>query len=138
MLVQIIADIIQEMCFALRKTEIIEAPSLNCESQSNVLYIMCGISRFTTFFPRLWVWYYQFHPHFLMVFVLLDHYLCVCVYVCFVDRCLYFCPFSLGYCVVCSSSIYIFWLPLWYLQTLMQSAFCLIKCNDINQYCWRI
>ena len=25
--------------------------------------------------------------------------------VCFVDRCLSFCPFSLGHCVVCSSSI---------------------------------
>jgi hypothetical protein len=32
------------------------------------------------------------------------------------------CPFvlfSLGHCVVCSSSIYSFWLPLWYLQTLL-------------------
>ena len=28
--------------------------------------------------------------------------LCVCV----VDRCLFFCPFSFGHCVVCSSSIY--------------------------------
>ena len=26
--------------------------------------------------------------------------------VCFVDRCLSFCTFSLGHCVVCSSSIY--------------------------------
>jgi hypothetical protein len=25
---------------------------------------------------------------------------------------------SFGHCVVCSSSIYGFWLPLWYLQTL--------------------
>ena len=39
--------------------------------------------------------------------------------VCFVDRCLSFCPFSFGHCVVCSSSIYVFWLPLWYLQTLL-------------------
>ena len=38
--------------------------------------------------------------------------------VCFVDRCLFFCTFSFGHCVVCSSSIYRFWLPLWYLQTL--------------------
>jgi len=38
--------------------------------------------------------------------------------VCFVDRCLSFCNFSFGHCVVCSSSIYGFWLPLWYLQTL--------------------
>ena len=27
------------------------------------------------------------------------------LYVCFVDLCLYFCPFSFGHCVVCSSSI---------------------------------
>ena len=39
--------------------------------------------------------------------------------VCFVDRCLSFCLFSFGYCVVCPSSIYGFWLPLWYLQTLL-------------------
>jgi hypothetical protein len=40
----------------------------------------------------------------------------LCVY--FVDRCLAFCPFSFVHCVVCCSSIYGFWLPLWYLQTL--------------------
>jgi hypothetical protein len=28
------------------------------------------------------------------------------LYVCFVDRCLSFCTFSYGHCVVCSSSIY--------------------------------
>jgi hypothetical protein len=38
--------------------------------------------------------------------------------VCFADRCLSFCTFSFGHCVVCSSSIYRFLLPLWYLQTL--------------------
>jgi hypothetical protein len=32
------------------------------------------------------------------------------LYVCFVDRCLFFCTFSFGHCVVCSS-IYGFWLP---------------------------
>jgi hypothetical protein len=41
------------------------------------------------------------------------------LYVCFVDRCFSFCTFSFGHCVVCSSSIYGFWLPLWYLQTLL-------------------
>ena len=41
------------------------------------------------------------------------------LYVCFVDRCLSFCTLSFGHCVVCSSSIYGFWLPLWYLQTLL-------------------
>ena len=40
--------------------------------------------------------------------------------VCFVDRCLSFCTFSFGHCVVCSSSIYGFWLPLWNLQTLLK------------------
>ena len=40
------------------------------------------------------------------------------LYVCFVYRCLSFCTFALGHRVVCSSSIYGFWLPLWYLQTL--------------------
>ena len=32
------------------------------------------------------------------------------LYVCFVDRCLSFCTFSVGHCYVCSS-IYGFWLP---------------------------
>jgi len=31
------------------------------------------------------------------------------------------CTFSFGHCVVCSSSIYGFWLPLWYLQTLLDN-----------------
>jgi hypothetical protein len=43
--------------------------------------------------------------------------LVVCV--CFVDRCLSFCTFSFAHFVVCSSSIYGFWLPLWYLHTLL-------------------
>jgi hypothetical protein len=37
--------------------------------------------------------------------------------VCFVDHCLSFCTFSFCHCVVCSSSIFEFWLPLCYLQT---------------------
>jgi hypothetical protein len=41
------------------------------------------------------------------------------LYVCFVDHCLSFCPFYFGHCVVCSSSIYGFWLLLWYLQALL-------------------
>ena len=40
--------------------------------------------------------------------------------VCFDDRCLSFCPFSLGRCIVCFSSIYGFWLPLLYLQSLLK------------------
>jgi hypothetical protein len=42
------------------------------------------------------------------------------LYVYFVDRCLFFCTFSFNHCVVCPSSIYGFWLPLWYIQTLLQ------------------
>ena len=36
--------------------------------------------------------------------------------------------FSFGRCVVCSSSIYGFWLPLWYLQTLLVTCHQLTKC----------
>jgi hypothetical protein len=45
--------------------------------------------------------------------------------VCFVDRCL-------SFCVVCSSSIYGFWLPLWYLQTLLRFNICV--CYSGNGY----
>jgi hypothetical protein len=38
--------------------------------------------------------------------------------VCFVDRCLPFCTFPFSHCVVCPS-IYGFWFPLWFLQTLL-------------------
>jgi branched-subunit amino acid transport protein len=41
------------------------------------------------------------------------------LYVCFVDHCLSFCSFSFGHRVVCSSSIYEFWLLLWYLKNLL-------------------
>ena len=56
------------------------------------------------------------HLGFSEVRVALSLVLCVC----FVDRCLSFCTFFC-HCVVCSSSIYGFWLPLWYLQTLLLS-----------------
>jgi hypothetical protein len=49
--------------------------------------------------------------------------------VCFVDRCLSFCPFYFGYCVVCSS-IYGFWLPLWYLQTLLITNRCVLESSE--------
>jgi hypothetical protein len=41
-------------------------------------------------------------------------------------RCLSFCTFSFEHCVVCSSSIYGFGLPLWYLQTLLIPNTCTI------------
>ena len=43
--------------------------------------------------------------------------------VCFADRSLSICTFSFGHCVVCSA-IYRFWLPLWYLQTLLMEYLC--------------
>ena len=43
--------------------------------------------------------------------------------VCFVDHRLSFCPFSFGHCVVCSSSMYRFWLPFWCLQTHLKQVF---------------
>jgi hypothetical protein len=50
------------------------------------------------------------------------------LYVCFVDRCLSFCTYSFCHCVVCSSLIYGFRLPLWYFPTLL-TVFCLtVKC----------
>ena len=54
--------------------------------------------------------------------------------VCFVDRCLSFCTFSFGHCVVCSSSIYGFWLPLWYLQTLLGTRTSLNKWRNLTTY----
>jgi len=50
---------------------------------------------------------HEFDPDFYWVRVTRS--LVLCVY--FVDRFLSFCTFSFGHCVVCSSSIYRFWLP---------------------------
>ena len=59
-----------------------------------------------------------------MGFVLLD----LCFYVwCFVNRCLSFCPFSFGHCLVCPSSIYQFWLSLWYLKLFLYDEVCVLK-----------
>jgi hypothetical protein len=48
-----------------------------------------------------------------------SHYQSLVLCVCFVDRCLFFCTYSFGDCVVCSVSIYRFWLSVWFLQTLL-------------------
>ena len=53
------------------------------------------------------------------VFTTSGTYPCKIVYACHM-----FCTFSFGHCVVCSSLIYGFWLPLWYLQTLLTHTFC--------------
>jgi len=47
-------------------------------------------------------------------------------WVCFVDRCLSCCAFSIGHFVLWSSWIDGFWLPLWYLQTLLIVFFYLL------------
>ena len=52
---------------------------------------------------------------------------------CFVVRCLSFCPFSFGHCVVCLSSIYGFWLSVWYSWNISENkkitSLILIQCN---------
>ena len=52
------------------------------------------------------------------------------LYVCFVDRFLSFCPFSFDHCVVCSS-IYGFWLHVWYLQTIL--CYCRMLCLYVGE-----
>ena len=56
-------------------------------------------------------------PQFLVGFVLLDLFgFCVVFY-----RSLSTCLFSFGHCIVCPST-YGFWLPLWYLQSLLNTS----------------
>ena len=57
------------------------------------------------------------------------------LYVCFVDRCLSFCTFSFGHCVLCSS-IYGFWLLLWYLQTLLRAIYNWHRRHIRGLYVW--
>jgi hypothetical protein len=42
--------------------------------------------------------------------------------------------FSFGQCVVCSSSIYGFWLPLWYLQTLFRVNLSSFSSNKLLKF----
>ena len=61
--------------------------------------------------------------------------------VCFVYRCLSFCPFSLGHCVVCPILTYGFCLPLLYLQTHLQiycSSFCCIFSKQKIILCYHL
>ena len=48
------------------------------------------------------------------------------------------CPFALfsfGHCVVCSSSIYRFWLPLWYLRSLLSTVVLTVKASASSEAC---
>jgi multidrug transporter EmrE-like cation transporter len=47
----------------------------------------------------------------------------IVLYVCFIDRCLSFCTFSFGHCVVCSSSVYGVWLLFGIFKLLLISMF---------------
>jgi hypothetical protein len=75
---------------------------------------------FEPFYPY-WILFHNKHLN----RVLLKHQILPqCLYVftspfSFVDRRLPFCTFSFGHCVLCSSSTYRFWLPLWYPQTVL-------------------
>ena len=69
-------------------------------------------------------------PVFSGVHVTQSLFLCVC----FVDRCLFFCTFSFGHCVVCSSLLFRFWLPLWYLQTLLCMYLLKNNCYKIEKF----
>jgi hypothetical protein len=63
--------------------------------------------------------------------------LCVCL----VDRCLSFCTFSFGHCVVCSSSIYGFWLPPFgiFKLILQQCNIVFVLCSSHNGSCtWQL
>ena len=59
------------------------------------------------------------------------------LYVCFVDRCVSFCPFSFGHCFVCISSIYGFWYPfnIFNLCSIIIGQ-CQMWCNRYKCMCW--
>ena len=57
---------------------------------------------------RCWYrWKYWVHTRYLLKFTY------------FIGHCVSFYPFSFGHCIVCTSSIYGFWLPLWCFQTFL-------------------
>ena len=58
----------------------------------------------------------------------------LCVY--FVHRCVSVSPFSFGHYVICSSSIYGFWLPLWYLPTLLCPFGHYVVCPSLTDGFW--
>jgi len=51
------------------------------------------------------------------------------LFVCFVERCLSFCPFSFSHCVVCPSSIYGFWLFVNFL--ILMHFYCIAKWSSL-------
>jgi len=101
---------------------IIVSPRIHIEIFHQYLWLITGfVTRLTRRVPlveqELYTLpeYLSSPPDFSRVRVTRSLVLCVC----FVDRCLSLWTLSFGHYVVCSSSIYGFWLPLWYLQTLL-------------------
>ena len=59
------------------------------------------------------------------------------IYICFVDRCLSLCTFTFGHCVLCSSSIYGLWIPLWCLETLQKIVLArlhVVDSDNLDEY----
>jgi hypothetical protein len=75
---------------------------LKISKQQHIIQFVCLFLFFLTIVAtNLWIHIFS------VVRVTWSLVLCVC----FVDRCLSFCTFSFGHCVVCSSSVFGFWLP---------------------------
>jgi hypothetical protein len=89
-------------------------------------HMVCNYIKTTGATSGAWTAYPSGAPEFTPVFSGVHVTRSLVLYVCFVDRCLSFCTFSFGHCVVCSSSIYELWLPLWYLQTLLHTCFSVV------------
>ena len=134
----------------IKRTKVVKKTDLQnilrVETRISVVFIICSQKTLRQFMCLIhaayirwfsWSWLYGS----LICNYLCNHYLSplmmwvrcgVCVTrslvlcVCFIDHCLSFCTFSFGHCVVCSSSIYEFWLPLWYLHSLLRIRVLLI------------
>jgi hypothetical protein len=105
-------------------------------------YVFYSLIHHSQTYRYLLIWlvfpviYHLIHLQFLEGFMLFT---CKYSVSCFVDRCLSFWPWcclsfcdiqilitplvSFGHCVVCLSAIYGFWLPIWYLLTIVLSVF---------------
>ena len=81
------------------------------------------------FFIIIWMCSHRYFSYWNIFFrEILSNNRSLVLYICFVDCCLFLCTISLGHCVVCSSSMYGFWLPLWYLLAIALSV--LLRCTD--------
>ena len=79
-----------------------------------VFICFCFCFYLLLFYLLLFLLVYLFPWFFLFFFICLGFFLFWCF-----DLCLFSCPFYFGHCVFSSSTIYGFWLSLWYLKTLL-------------------